>query len=508
MPLMSANKRTWIVAALLLPVASSAAHAGAVMLWNDTLLSIAQQTSGLLTNGPPEIAREIAMVDTAMYDAVNAATGQTYKPYAYAPGPMNASADAAALQAGFTVMQSIFSNPVWGAPVSALILPQITQAYTAGLARLQPGAGTTLGLSIGAAAGNTMVTLRANDGATAAIQAGLSTFIPPGSASVPGVYIPPTNRPAMFPTWGSVTPFTMTSASQFPVLPAPAIMSAGYAASILETECLGPAGSLSAPVESACAAAGGGKNFGLKSAGKVGTITGSIASNAQVALFWNDPGGGTPTPPGHWLQIADEVLQQQGVTDELQQARLGAMLGTAEADSGIAAWETKYLPFPTGTLWRPGNAIQDCNSWNASFTTCDPSWTSLIATPPHPDYVAGHPTFSQAAAAVLDDFFDADNISFCSTSLPYINAGAAVPPITLCYDSFLAASSDATISRIYGGIHTTYAVFNAQTLGAEIADNLIANNYTAIGEPSSFALLSIGLAGLLAGRCRPRLNQY
>jgi hypothetical protein len=136
---MSAKKRAGIVAALLLPVASPSAHAETVILWNDTLLSIAQQTSGLLTDGPPEIAREIAMVDTAMYDAVNAATGQTYKPYAYAPGPMNASADAAALQAGFTVMQGIFSNPVWGAPVSAFILPQITQAYTAGLASLQPG---------------------------------------------------------------------------------------------------------------------------------------------------------------------------------------------------------------------------------------------------------------------------------------------------------------------------------------------------------------------------------
>jgi hypothetical protein len=139
---MSAKKRAGIVAALLLPVASPAAHAGAVMLWNDTLLSIARQTPGLLTNGPPEIAREIAMVDTAIYDAVNAATGQTYKPYAYAPGPMDASADAAALQAGFTVMQSIFSNPVWGAPVSTLIPPQITQAYTAGLASLQPGTGS------------------------------------------------------------------------------------------------------------------------------------------------------------------------------------------------------------------------------------------------------------------------------------------------------------------------------------------------------------------------------
>jgi hypothetical protein len=46
------------------------------MLWNGTLLSIIQQTSGLLTDGPPEVGREIAMVDTAVYDAVNAATGE------------------------------------------------------------------------------------------------------------------------------------------------------------------------------------------------------------------------------------------------------------------------------------------------------------------------------------------------------------------------------------------------------------------------------------------------
>ena len=50
---MSGTTRAGIIAALLLPAASPAAHAGAVMLWNDTLLSIAQQTSGLLTNGPP-----------------------------------------------------------------------------------------------------------------------------------------------------------------------------------------------------------------------------------------------------------------------------------------------------------------------------------------------------------------------------------------------------------------------------------------------------------------------
>ena len=39
-------------------------------------------------------------------------------------------------------------------------------------------------------------------------------------------------------------------------------------------------------------------------------------------------------------------------------------------------------------------------------------WSSLISTPPHPDYVAGHPAFSGAAATVLASFFGTDNIAF------------------------------------------------------------------------------------------------
>jgi hypothetical protein len=513
----SACATTWIsaLAILMLLAAPSAARADAVMLWNDTLLSmdgVIQQTSGLLTSGPPEVAREIAMVDTAMYDAVNAATGETYKPYAYTGGPVvNASVDAAALQAGYAVMLSLFTNnPVWSAggnSLPAAVPTLITDAYRKGLAALGSGTAVTNGLALGTAAGNAMIAARADDGSAAAIVEGLGPFNPRGSGIVPGVYVPTTtDRHAMFPTWGTVTPFTMTSSSQFPVPPAPDIKSAGYAASILETECVGAkngVGSLPESIQSACATAAGDNNFGLpNTAGKVGTASGPTASSAQLALFWNDPGT-TLTPPGHWLSIAEMVLTDQGVTDELQEARLGAMIGTAEADAGIGAWETKYLTFPTGTLWRPITAIQDCHDWNDAFTTCDPGWDSVIATPPHPDYLAGHPTFSTAAATVLDAFFGTDNIPFCSTSLEYLNAGATVEPITLCYDSFLAAGQDAGISRIYGGIHTTYAVFNGATLGAEIADQLVANDFTLlVVEPPSLAVFGMALAGLLHWRKR------
>jgi hypothetical protein len=318
----------------------------------------------------------------------------------------------------------------------------------------------------------------------------------------------------MFPTWGTVTPFTMTSSTQFAVPAPPNISSPGYAASLLETECLGTATALPTAVQNACSIAAGSNNFGIpKTAGTQNTPTGAAATNAQLALFWNDPGT-TETPPGTWLQIADTVLTEQGVTNELQEARLSAMVGMADADAAIAVWQTKY----TDNLWRPNTAINDITSanptgttcaggaaWNASFTTCVVGWKSLIATPPHPDYLAGHPTFSSAAATVLDDFFGTDNIPFCSTSDAYNNGVIPVSAMTLCYNSFSGAAQDATDSRIYGGIHTSYAVNNGYELGIQIADNLIANNFT-IPEPGSFGLLGIGLAGLWRLR-RPRSIQ-
>jgi hypothetical protein len=508
---------SWIgaLSGVVLLAVPSASRADSVMLWNNTLLTEIQRTSGFFTNGPPEIAREIAMVDGAMYDAVNAATGEQYKPYAYAGGPVaNASADAAALQAGYAVMESIFTSSQWEGAVPPVVLTDITTAYNTALSALGNSAPVTAGLNVGAAAATAMINLRSTDGSAAAIANGLLTYTPPGEGNA-GVYVPPATRPAMFPTWGTVTPFTLTSSTQFPVPPPPPLNSSQYAGSLLETECLGPAGgpsSLPSSVQAACAIASGGNNFGLPATAGIDQSTGTTATNSTLALFWNDPGGTTVTPPGAWLQIADTVLTDQGVTSELQQARVTAMVGMADADSAIEVWQAKYAY----TLWRPVTAISDITSanpsgttcalgaaWNANFTTCDPGWTSLIATPPHPDYLAGHPAFSFAAATVLDAFFGTDDIPFCATSDQYVNSGTTIKPITLCYDSFMAAAQDATDSRIYGGIHTSYAVNGGIIVGEDVGAYLVAHDFT-IPEPGSFGLLAVALVGLRTVRLRRR----
>jgi hypothetical protein len=432
--------------AVLAPIA--VARADVITDVNNQLLNIIQNTSAPLIDGPPEVAREIALVDGAMYDAVNAATGSTLAPIAYTGGAVSgASANAAALQAAITVMDNLYVNPntslyqqyqgVKGAsyfPSSVLsahplyatasIGPSLAQmtAVTADVASLATeltgfGGGSAIanGIALGSATGAAMLEATANDGTGGPKGAILDTITHPytPASNAPGVYQPPATRPAMTPTWGSVTPMGMTSpalAALQATIPAPytataaGLTSSAYNLQVLQTECEGSRTALPANVAATCGAAG----FKPES-----------AAEAQAALFWNDPGG-TLQPPGHWVQIADTVATEQGLS-LLRTAQATALVGLALDDAGIGAWGIKY----DYNSWRPITAIQDCNNWSPNFTTCDATWSSLIVTPPHPDYLAGHPAFSGAAATALADAIGTDNVTFTSTSVAYCNGGIA-----------------------------------------------------------------------------------
>ena len=538
--------------------ASGLAQADVITSVNGALLNIVRSTSASLIDGPPEVAREIAMIDGSMFNAVSAASSNSYAAVAFAGGTISgASADAAALQAAITVMDSLYESPsslyqqykgVTGAQYygltspyrNTLVGPSVKQmndvaTQIAGLvtelANLGSNSSVAAGIILGAEAGNAMIAARTNDGSTAANLQTLTPFVPPNNGQ-PGVYVPPTGRPAMTPTWGTVAPFGMSAATlsglEAKVPAPPAITSQAYADQVLQTECAGSGTVLPASIASACAANG---------------YHPETAAEAGAALFWNDPGG-TFQPPGHWLQIADTVAASQNLT-LLEHAREDALVGEALTDAGIAVWELKY----TYNLWRPVDAIHGnlprCD-WNPSFTTCDPTWSSLISLPPHPDYVAGHPGFSGAAATVLADFFGNDNIAFSSTSNAYCNSGAAVTdangnttacvlgaitytscnnapveyggfavtdpqynasplicPITEVFSSFSQASSGhlgAEFSRVAGGIHTPIAVENATTLGNAIGAALVP-------EPPILPVLGTGLLALgLVQSWRKRLG--
>jgi membrane-associated phospholipid phosphatase len=134
----------------------------------------------------------------------------------------------------------------------------------------------------------------------------------------------------------------------------------------------------------------------------------------RIADFWAD-GPGTVTPPGHWNQIALELIRGQRLSARAA-ARVLATLNTAQADAFIACWNAKF------TYWseRPVTAIR---------RELDPGWNSYITTPPFPSYVSGHSSTSGAASRVLAAYF--------RDAAPQLRAWA----------------EEAAVSRLYGGIH-------------------------------------------------------
>jgi hypothetical protein len=540
---------------------------------NTQLLNIVANSSPGLIDGPPNVAREIAMVDGAMFDAVNAATGSTYQSLYYTGGAVsNASAQAAALSAAYTVMNNLYgpgslydtykgvtgtnfygsSSPYAGTGVG----PSLTQyaamqvdiaVIGAQLSALASSPQVTNGTALGTAVANAMIVGRATDNGAAAMLSTLTPYVPADSGTTPGVYVPPASRPALEPSAGTVTPFVATTgqiaAAIAATMPGPAALaSAAYALQLLQTECQGSSVALSTSIAAKCTANG---------------FVPQTAAQATAALYWNDPGG-TYQPPGHLLQIADAAASQTGL-GLLQHAQEDALVGAAMSDAGAAAWSGKFAD----NRWRPITAITDCSvAWaalNPNFTTCDPTWNSLIATPPHPDYVAGHPAFSGAAATVLDYFFGTDAVQVTVASQAYCNAGSAtrdeagntiacsigsttysianasdcnnagtqpplladftanplyngsplICPISVTFAGFQAASSGdlgSTFSRVAGGIHSPQAVTDALALGNAIgavvaADAGISNNPN-IPEPGTLAVFAVALAGVAMSRRR------
>jgi hypothetical protein len=91
-------------------------------------------------------------------------------------------------------------------------------------------------------------------------------------------------------------------------------------------------------------------------------------------------------------------------------------------------------------------AIRNADSDGNLATAADTTWTSFIGTPPFPDYVSGHSTFSGAAATILAMYYGTDSIGFGTGSDSF-------PGVTRQFASFSAAASEAAVSRLYGGIH-------------------------------------------------------
>ena len=439
------NSRAAIAAALAVAAALSAgsAQANAVTDINAAMID-AIRIGG---TPPPRASRAIAMVDIAVYDAVNAATGLKYDSYFYSGAKAGGiSADAAAYVAGYTMLSNLF--PSQAATFSAAMNNSVAALH---LTPARQAAATALGASIA----NGYFAARAADGAATAQTTYVFGTNPGDFQSTNGGGQP------VLPSWGLVDPFVLATGNQFRLAAPPVLGSAQWIADYVEVRDLG-------------------------------CLTCGTAWQQETARFWAD-GGGTLTPPGHWVSIGADVSSAQGL-DLLESARLSAMIGASVADAGIAAWDVKYAY----NLWRPVTAINACD-----MATCgvagDPTWTPYLPTPNFPTYVSGHSSFSSAGAAALGAFFGSDSMNFCVDSDPLVALGSR------CFTSFSGAAAEAGISRIYGGIHYEFDNGPALGMGGNIG-NYVADNafqLTAVPEPASWALMIAGF-GLVGGAVRRR----
>ena len=407
-------------------------QADVVLTWNQTMLDAIR----LDATPPPMASRGMAMVSLAMYDTINAIEG-TPGYYVSLPAQAGTSADAAAASAAHRVLSYLYPGQ------QALFDTQLA----ASLALMPNGAGKTDGIALGQNIANAIIAIRATDG--------WNDFVDYVPGNQPGAWqqTAPMYDVALLPQWADLTPFALTSPDQFRPAGPPALDSAAYAAALNEVKALGSA-------------------------------TGSTrtADQTQIARFWAD-GGGTYTPPGHWDQIAQQIALQQGNSLSAN-ARLFAELNVALADAGITAWNTKYAD----AFWRPVTAIQQADLDGNALTTADPTWSSFLITPPFPEYISGHSTFSGAAAEILTSVFGA-NVGFTTTSL-------GLPGVTRTFTSFEQAAQEAGRSRIYGGIHFEFSNQDGLTAGHQLAD-FVLNRFTVTTDTQGPKILLNQQAGIV-----------
>jgi len=405
-----------LAAANLAPVmAETTKPVSQVVQWNRTLLVIVRTPGAQPATIHP--TRSFAIMHAAIYDAVNAIEG-THQPYLVRLGASHfASQEAAAAAAAHEVLVKLY--PSFQATLDA----QLQQA----LAQL-PSRGKADGISIGNTVADRILALRNNDGSNA-------QPIPYVFGNASGDYqSTPPNFPKQpqFTHWSRVTPFALESASQFRPGGPPRLTGDRYSDAFDQVKLLGIAGSTTATPD-----------------------------QALTGRFWNG------AIQNYWNEIAQTASLAHGLTTA-QNARLFALLNLTFADGVIAFYDAKY----TYNFWRPVTAIRAAAADGNPDTEADPNWLPEVGnTTPDPSYPGAHAVISAAGAEVLISFFHTDHLEFSVTS-------EVMPGVERSFTSFPAAAEEATLSRIFAGVHFLFDLTTGQRLGSDIADFIVDNFLT------------------------------
>jgi len=370
-----------------------------VIEWNRIL----QATVAIPGALPPTIfiTRPLAILHVAMFDAVNS-IDYTYRPYAIRATVVGSpSREVAAARAARDVMVSMF--PAQAATFDA--------ALAATMARF-PGDPGTQGANIGAQAAQAILALRANDGWVRAAQ------VPYILPDLPGYWqpVPPQNAAATLVHYQDVLPFVLGSRMQFMVEAPPALTSQRYADDFNEVKRLGGA-----------------------------TSTERTAQQTQTAQLWAGVGY-SPNGVGVWNNVSGDLARARALNG-VDAARVYALLAITMHDALLTTFSSKFIY----GLWRPTTAIRNADRDNNAATVADPTFVSLIPTPPYPSYAGNMACIGASSSALFARIFGRDDVPFSVTW-----TGIAQPDVTRSYNGFRQAADEEARSRIYAGIHYTF----------------------------------------------------
>ena len=415
-----------IALALVVFVSPTIARADAVSDWNLIASNAIVLPPPAGAGQPPPVSvLHFAMVQGAVYDAVNA-IDRGHQPYLVQP-PSNPtdSKEAATATAAFRVLVGLFPDQVG-------TLQPLYDAYIAALPDNPPGS-KAAGIAIGETTASAMLTARMNDGRFG------PTPTPYPSPAPPGIWQPtPPNFLTDPAAWvGNVLPFIVPSAAMFRTDGPNPLTSAAYAEDFNE----------------------------VKELGSLTSIT-RTPDQTDAAIFWQDQAMAL------WNRIFRTLAASQnlGIVDS---ARLFAMENLAAADALIGCWNDKYYYW----FWRPITAIREADTDGNPATEADPTWLPLfdpatpvcnplfpLFTPPFPDHPSGHACATAAFVNTLQNFFGTDKIGFSAFS----NKSCT----TRSFERFSDALNEVIDARVWAGIHFRTADVQGAVLGKKVAQYL------------------------------------
>lgn len=242
---------------------------------------------------------------------------------------------------------------------------------------------------------------------------------------------PPAYMEGIEPHWNKIRTFAIDSAAQFKVSPPPAF----------STE--------------------PGSEFYKEAKAVYEAVIQAGKEELDIAMFWDcNPykmnvkghvmfAEKKITPGGHWMSIAS-IAAKTADADWKKTAEAFVLTGISLHDAFVACWDEKYR----SKLIRPETYINQ---------HIDEEWVPVLQTPPFPEHTSGHSVASTSAAFTLTQLFGED-FHFVDSS--EVNYGLPVRE----FDSFFDASSEAAISRFYGGIHYMPAINEGVWQGRKVGE--------------------------------------